>query len=130
MGEKSDLKVVKNTSTDKIGVIKPGQEIPTPKKLTKAEQKKLDKIKAEAIKLQAEEQANQMKMQIESMHKVVQSSICKKCLHCSNRDQTRASFKVKSSKGSERYVPMNFCSYAGLSLVDVLECEMFEEYKG
>ena len=114
MGEKNETMKVVHTK-------------PEPK-ITKAEQKILDrKAKAQAD-LQAEAQLKQMEQQIGAMHKSVQSSMCKTCVNCANRDMKKDRFKVKSSKGNEVYVPMNFCTIAGLSLVDVQECEIYEKY--
>lgn len=123
---KSDLKVVKNKKTDEIQVVEPGKE-PKPKKLTKAEKKKIEKQQREFAKKQEEEQIKAMEVQIKNMHEKVSASKCNDCKHCLNPNKTFDRFKVKSSKGDELFCPMNFCTLAGLSLVDVEECEKFDK---
>lgn len=116
-----------NQENDNVVPMDPVKE--EPKKLTKAQQKKADKEKKAEEKRQAEAQRKAMEGQIESMHKAVQSSKCKTCMHCLNRGTKIDRFEVKSSRGEELFTPMNFCTMAGLSLVDVQECEMYIKHK-
>ena len=98
----------------------------TPKKPTKAQIKKAEKEKEAMAKKQAEEQVKAMEQGIKAMFDSVSKSVCNKCIHCENPNKEFDRFKVKSSKGSELYAPMNFCKLAGFSLVDVIECEKFD----
>ena len=102
-----------------------GSETPKTKKPTKAE-----KIETERIAREAQEahQEKQMDEQIKAMSKGVKDSICNQCDHCTNRNKAFDRFKAKSSTGEKQlFVPMNFCGLAGLSMVDIVECEMFNE---
>jgi len=109
---KTDLKVVKG---DK------------PKAPTKAEIKKEQKAEAQREKERAAHQAKEMEKSIAAMFKGVSESICNSCLHCINPNKTFDRFKVKSSQGDELFAPMNFCGMAGISVVDVIECEKYSK---
>ncbi len=120
MDKKSNLKVVKD-DVDKTKPIK---------KPTKAAIKKAEREEKERIKKQAEFQAKQMEKQIVAMGKAVKESICNQCVHCGNPNKTFDRFKAKASTGERQlFTPMNFCKLAGLSLVDVQECDMFKDVK-
>jgi len=131
MAEKSDLKVIKKKNGE-LDVVKKDHpkdvqmEAVNPK-LTKAEQKKADKAKKKQIAEQAEAQAKAMEGSILAMGKAVKESACNTCVHCINPNKKFDRFKVTSSKGNELYTPMNFCKLAGMSMVDIKTCELFEE---
>lgn len=109
-----------------LKVVKSDEKPNKPKKPTKAEIKKAEREEKELQKARDKAQKEQMEKQIKDIFQKVSTSKCNNCLHCMNPNKTFDRVKVKSTQGEELFAPMNYCKLAGLSLVDVQECEKFD----
>jgi len=98
----------------------------TPKKPTKAEIKKSEREEKELQKARDKAQKVAMDKNIKNIFEKVSGSICNQCNHCMNPNKDFDRFKVKSTQGDELFAPMNYCKLAGLSVVDIVECEKFD----
>ena len=93
----------------------PSEPVIKPKKKTKAQ-----------IKKERKKQIKEMEEHVKAHGELVQASICKSCIHCSNRSQEALMFYTTDSKGNKiPFYPMNRCSITAIAMVDVKECELY-----
>lgn len=99
------------------------------------EPKKQKSLTAKDIKRIKKENEQRAKQELADIRKayseageIVRKAICNTCKWCTNRDAQLKSFETKTSQGNEKpYLVMKYCGLAGLSMIDVAECEMYED---
>ena len=96
------------------------------KPLSKAQLKKQAKEQRLAKEQHAKKQMIETRKAMAEAGEYVQRAICNTCYHCTNKETKIKMFETKTSAGIEApYFAMKFCGLAGLSMVDVQECEMY-----